>query len=194
MIQAGFVIENPRTQSRAVVLESDAETSGMGWLIEVTSIPAAGPDTPEHLHLTWTETFEIIQGTAYYRLDGVQHTLQTGERITMPPRLRHVHPWNASNSPLVYRQRTDLGQRDPGTVQDVLGVVATVAGLAQAGKVNKRGVPTNPLQLAAMLQIMAKHGTFDSSLPIGVQNLAAATLGRLAHALGYRGVDPQYGG
>ncbi len=194
MIQTGFVFENPRTQSRSVVLESDAETAGMGWLIEVTLFPGAGADTPEHLHLTWTETFEIIQGTAYYKLDGVQHTLQPGERVTMPPRQRHMHPWSASDSALVYRQRTDLGQRNPAGVQEFLGAFATLAGLARAGKANKRGMPTNPLQLAATLQIMAKHGTYDSTVPIAAQNLAAATLGRLAHALGYRGVDPQYVG
>ncbi len=73
----------------------------------------------------------------------------------------------------------------------MLGAVATLAGLAQAGKVDKRGAPTNPLQLAATLQILVKHGIYDSSLPIAVQNLAAATLGRLALALGYRGVYPQ---
>ncbi len=109
MIQPGFVIENPRTQSRIVVLESDAETSGMGWLLEVTLGPGAGPIVPEHLHLTWTETFEIMEGTAYYKLDGAQHTLQKGERVTVPPRRHHVHPWSASDSALVYRQRTDLG-------------------------------------------------------------------------------------
>lgn len=30
MIQPGFVFENPRTQSRSVVLESDAEIAGRG--------------------------------------------------------------------------------------------------------------------------------------------------------------------
>ena len=194
MIQTGFVIENPRMQSRIVVLESDAETSGIGWLLEVTLGPGAGPVGLDHLHLTWTETFEIIQGTAYYKLDGAQHTLQTGGRFTVTPRQHHVHPWSASDSALVYRQRTDFGQRDPGAVHNVLGAFATLAGLAQVGKVDKRWVPTNPLQLAAFLQVMVKHGTYGSSVPIAVQNLAAATLGRLADALGYRGVYPQYVG
>lgn len=191
MIQAGFVIENPRMQSRIVVLESDAETAGTGWLLEVTLSPGAGPVAPEHLHLTWTETFEIIQGTAYYKLDGVQYTLQPGGRFTVTPRQRHVHPWSASDGALVYRERADFGQRNPGAAQDVLGAIATAARLAQAGKVGKRGVPTNPLQLAASLQLVVKHGIYDASVPITVQNLAAATLGRLAHAVGYRGVYPQ---
>ena len=42
MIHAGFVIESPLTQSRTVVLESDAETNGTSWLLEIT----CPPDTP----------------------------------------------------------------------------------------------------------------------------------------------------
>src|SRR3954447_14768490 len=100
MIQAGFEIENPRTQSRTVVV--DVDTAGMGGLLEVTCVPQAGPDIAEHLHLRWTETFEVIQGTGSYKLDGVQRTLQSGERFTVPPRRRHMHPWNAGDGVLVY--------------------------------------------------------------------------------------------
>jgi quercetin dioxygenase-like cupin family protein len=92
MIRAGFVIENPITRSRTTVVESDAETRGMGWLLAVTCVPKAGPDIAEHVHMTWTETFEILQGTAHYTIDGIQKTAAAGERFTVLPRQRHVHP------------------------------------------------------------------------------------------------------
>jgi hypothetical protein len=38
MIRAGFTIENPMTKSCTVVLESDAETNGMGWLQDVLGV------------------------------------------------------------------------------------------------------------------------------------------------------------
>jgi quercetin dioxygenase-like cupin family protein len=103
MIRAGFIFENPLTQSRVEVLEGDAETKGTGWLLEVHCIPKAPSDIPEHLHLTWTETFEIISGTAYYKLDGIQKTAKAGEKFVVLARHLHIHPWNAGDTEMVYR-------------------------------------------------------------------------------------------
>lgn len=194
MIRAGFVIENPLTQSRTTVIESDAETKGMGWLLETRSAPNARADIVEHIHLTWTETFEVISGTAYYKLDGVQKTLQAGEKFVVLPGHTHVHPWNAGTTELVYRQRDEFGRATPDAVQDVLGVFATLAGLAREGKVNANGRPKSPLQLMATLRTLNKHGGYDTKLPPPVQDFLAATLGSLANALGYKGVYPQYVG
>ena len=192
MIRAGFTIENPITKSRTVVIESDEETKGMGWLLEVSCAPKAPPDIGEHLHLTWTETFEIISGTAYYKLNGVKKTAQAGEKIVMPPRQFQIHPWNAGETEMIYRQRDQFGQPGHQAVQDVLGVFATIAGLAREGKVDKKGLPKDPLQLAIILRTLSKYGGYDASLPIPVQNFLAATLGWLAKALGYKAVHPQY--
>jgi hypothetical protein len=192
MIRAGFTIENPITKSRTIVIESDVETKGMGWLLEIHTAPKAPPDIAEHLHLTWTETFEIISGSAHYKLNGVQKTAQAGERIVMPPGQLQIHPWNAGETEMVYRQRNQFEQPDPQAVQDVLGVFATVAGLARQGKVDNNGRPKNPLQLAVMLRTLGAYGGYDASLPVPVQNFLAATLGRLAEALGYKAIHPQY--
>ena len=191
MIRAGFMIENPLTHSRTTVVESDTETKGMSWLLEVACIPNARPDIAEHVHLTWTETFEILKGTAHYKVGGVQRMAQAGETFIVLPGQRHIHPWNAGDSELVYRQRSEFGHASPEAVQEVLGVFATIAGLARAGKVDKRGFPSNPLQLAATMRTLGKHGGYDTSIPIGVQKLIAGTLGLLAEWLGYRGVDPR---
>lgn len=192
MIRAGFVIENPLTGSRTTVVESAAETNGMGWLLEVTCTPNSGPDIPEHLHLTWTERFTIIEGTAHYKIEGIQKTAQAGESFTVLPRQLHVHPWNAGETALVFRQTSQFGDRSPEAVDDVLGVFATLAGLARSGKVDKRGLPRNPLQLAVTIRTLARHGSYDASVPIGIQRLMAGTLGRVAGWLGYAGVDPTY--
>lgn len=191
MIRAGFVIENPTTQSRTVVVESDAETDGTGWLLEVKCVPGARPDVAEHLHLAWMETFEILRGTAHYKINGIRKTAQAGEAFTVLPRQLHVHPWNAGDSDLVFRQRSEFGQSSPKAVQEVLGVFATLVGLVGEGKAGKRGLPRNPLQIFATLRTLAGHGGYDASLPIPVQNFLAATLGRLTEALGYRGVYPR---
>jgi len=110
----------------------------------------------------------------------------------MPPRVPHVHPWNAGDTEMVYRQVNDFGRPDRAAVQEVLGVFATINGLAEEGKIGRRGLPKNPLQLAATLRTLARYGGFDAKLPIPLQQLVSATLGRLAEALGYRGCYPRY--
>ncbi len=194
MIRAGFTIDNPITHARTIVLKSEVETKGTGWLVETHTIPHAPPDLPEHLHIGSTETFEIITGRACYQLDGVRHTATAGDTIVLPPRRRHIHPWNAGETELVYRQLLVYDRRNPQAVQDVLGMFATSAGLARDGKVNQRGQPKNPLQLAVMLKTLNKCGGYDAKLPIPVQRLLATTLGSLAEALGYRAIYPQYVG
>ena len=48
MIRSGFTFEHPSTKTRTVVLEAEAETNGMGWLLELTRYSAAGSDLGEH--------------------------------------------------------------------------------------------------------------------------------------------------
>jgi hypothetical protein len=192
MIRAGFVIENPLTKSRTVVVESDAETKGMGWLLEIHCAPGAKFDVPEHLHLTWTETFEILSGSAYYKLNGIQKTAAAGEKFVVLPRQLHIHPWNAGDIELVYRQTNKFQQYSPDAVQEVLGVFATRVGLAREGKVDANGRPKNLLQLAVTIRTLNKHGGYDARVPISVQNFLGATLGRLAPMLGYKAVYSQY--
>jgi hypothetical protein len=192
VIETNFVIDNPITGSHTVVLEGDAEISGGGWLLEQRALPHSDPDVPEHLHLTWTETFEIIAGSAYYRLDGVQQTAAAGDVIVVHPRRRHVHPWNAGETELVYRQRDVFDPPDPTATQEVLGVFATIADLAREGKVNHDGRVKNPLQQAAMLKVLNRHGGYDARIPTWLQDTLAATLGSLAQALGYRAIDRKY--
>jgi quercetin dioxygenase-like cupin family protein len=192
MICAGFTIESPRTRSRTVVIESDAETNGGGWLLEIHAVPDAQPDVPEHLHLTWTETFEIVSGSAYYTLNGMKNTARKGDKFVVLPGQLHVHPWNAGDTELVYRQRDKFDQPNSQAVQDVLGVFATRAGLAREGKVDENGRPKNPLQLAVTLRLLNKYGGYDASIPMYLQDFLGFTLGWLAERLGYKGVYPQY--
>lgn len=77
-------------------------------------------------------------------------------------------------------------------MQDVLGVFATLAGLAREGKVNARGEPKNPLQQAVTLKTLNRPGGYDAKAPKWVQDMLSATLGSLAEALGYRAIDPQF--
>ena len=194
MIRKGFTIESPRTGSRTVVLKSDLETNGSGWELEIRCLPKAGPDIAEHLHLSWTETFEIVSGTAFYKLDGVRKTAGAGESFVVHPRHFHIHPWNAGEVEMVYRQINQFEQPSPQAAQDVLGTFATIAGLTREGRVRTDGLPKNPFQLAVTMRTLNKHGGYDAKLSVGAQNFLSATLGRLTEAFGYRAVYPRFVG
>ena len=77
-------------------------------------------------------------------------------------------------------------------MQDVLGVFATIAGLAQEGKVSSHGTPKHPLQLAATMKTLNKYGGYDAKLPRWAQNLLSATLGSLAERMGYKAIYPRF--
>jgi mannose-6-phosphate isomerase-like protein (cupin superfamily) len=191
VIRSGFETADPITQTRIVVVKAAEETSGRGWVTEVHCAQGGAP-FPPHVHQTWTETFEILEGTAICRLGTQEHRLARGESIVMPPRVPHIHPWNAGSGEMVFRHNNDFGATTPEAVTDVIGAFATMFGLAREGKVGKRGLPKNPLQLAATARTLTKHQSFDAAIPIPIQLAVSATLGRLAEALGYRGVYDRY--
>ena len=192
MISQGFETTDPITKTRLVVVKAAQDTGGRGWVTEVHCPEGAAPWGPAHVHRTWTETFDILQGTASCRLGTTVHTLQTGERIVMPPGVPHVHPWNTGSGVMVFRHTNEFGASTPEAVHDVLGAFATINGLAREGRIGKNGLPKNPLQAAATIRTLTKHGGFDAVLPISPQLAVSATLGRLAEALGYRAVYDRY--
>ena len=191
MITAGFETTDPVTGTHIIVIKGAAETAGRGWVTEVHCPAGALPYVMAHVHHTWTETFEILEGTASYRLGKDVHTIRAGESVVMPPNVAHVHPWNTGSGELVYRQINDFGAATPDAVHDVIGAFATINGLAREGRVWK-GMPKNPLQAAATLRTLAKHRGFDAAIPIALQLALSATLGRFAEAVGYRGVYDRY--
>jgi mannose-6-phosphate isomerase-like protein (cupin superfamily) len=193
MIKAGFTFEHPITKTQTTVIESDAETNGMGWLVEITTRSKL-PEIAEHLHKNWTETFEIISGTAKYSLDGVEGTIKAGESFVVNPSHLHVHPWSADGEPMVYRQKNRFAKADPSAVQDVLGVFATNAGLIRDRKKRPMTKFARTMQQSATVRAVVKHGNYTAEPSIFIQNVIAATLGLLAVLLGYKAVYPEYVG
>ena len=189
MIRAGFTFEHPTTKTRTVVLESDAETNGMGWLLEVTRYSKSGSDLGEHLHQTWTETFEILKGTAKYKLDGNERIAKAGESFVVEPGHFHVHPWNAVDEELVYRQRDRFERPSPEAVQDILGIFATRTGMAR-DHIRYKGFAKLLFQ-SATIRTAIKHGNYVASPSMFMQRVLGSTLGVLAELLGYKAVDPK---
>ena len=68
MIRAGFETTEPFTLPGTVVVEGAEETVGGGWVIEVHCPEGARPAILEHVHVTWSETFEILEAVSYTHL------------------------------------------------------------------------------------------------------------------------------
>jgi mannose-6-phosphate isomerase-like protein (cupin superfamily) len=192
MITAGFETTDPITKTRLVVVKGAQETAGRGWVTEVYCPEGAAPWGTAHVHRTWTETFEILQGSASYRLGTTVQTLRAGQTVVMPPGVAHVHPWNTGSAVMIFRHTNDFGASTPEAVHDVLGAFATINGLAREGRIGRQGLPKNPLQAAATIRTLTKHGGFDAVVPIPLQLGLSATLGRLAEVLGYRAIYDRY--
>ena len=180
MIRAGFETTHPITGIRTILVEGAEETNGRGWTIEVHTPPGAVSMLPEHYHWTWTETFEILEGRARCSVGGIERTLHAGQSIVMEPKMRHVHPHNIGRGALVYRQTDDFGGVDRSAVHDILGVAATLNGLAGEGKLDATGRPRHLLQFAATLRALVRHGGFDGEGAVAVQLAVSATLGPFA--------------
>jgi hypothetical protein len=192
MIRAGFTFEHPITKTRTVVLEAARETRDMGWLLEVTRYSASGSDLGEHLHQTWTETFEILKGTAKYSVDGTERIAQARQSFVVEPGHFHIHPWNADEGELVYHQRSRFDRPNPAAIQDILGIFATRTGMIRDG-IRLKGA-AKVLMQAATIRTAIKHGNYVAKPSIAAQKLVAVTLGLLGEVLGYRAVRAKYVG
>jgi quercetin dioxygenase-like cupin family protein len=192
MIKAGFETTDPRTGTRTVVIKAADETGGRGWVLDVHCPQGAPVSNPPHLHKTWVETFEILQGTAVYVLNREERTLNTGESVVLPAGVPHTHPRNTGTGAMVYRQTNDFGASTPEVVAEVMGALATLNGLAREGRVNARGLPKNPFQVLATGRIYTKHGTYDAAIPVPIQTGLVAIFGPLVEALGYHGIYDRF--
>lgn len=192
MIEAGYTTQEPRTQSHIEFISVGRNADGDDFVLECRCPAGSGPWVLNHIHLSWEERFEILSGTAQYEIDGEARTVQAGETVVVAAGQKHVHPYSAGDTELVYRQHARFDTPDPEAVDDVFGAFATLFGLAREGKVDRKGLPRNPLQFAATLRTLVKHDGFDAAVPIPVQRVVAATLGRAAEAMGYRSSYPRY--
>ena len=192
MIKPGFTITEPVTNTQTIVVQLGREENGHDFIWEVRCPVGAGPFILEHIHQDWKETFKILEGEARYKLNGKEETAKAGDTIVMPAGQHHIHPWNSGDTEMVYQQFVDLPTANPEAVQDIVSAFATLFGMSREGKVDKKGLPKNILQFAATLRTFVKHRGYDSSVPIPVQRIVAATLGRLAETLGYKSSYSRY--
>lgn len=184
----GLTLHNTRTGMVARVLEADE--TGRHFTLEYTLPAGLGPSIDAHLHQHWSESFEILSGTARYRLGGAVHTLAAGESVSLPTNTPHVHPWNVGKEQLRVRQTTTLLRPSPEAIQDTFRAFAMLYWLTNEGKVDAKG-KLHPLQGALILRTLQRHGGFLAGTPIPVQRALVGLLAVLGERRGYLEFDPR---
>src|SRR5215831_13073204 len=181
MSKAGDVFENPVTGERAVVRIGTKETSGELLVVDLYIRPG-GAVMGEHIHPAIEERFTVLRGQVGFRLSGRVATAEPGVTLIAPPGVPHDW-WNASpGEALVCVEVRPAARFD--------AFIANAFGLAQDGKVNRRGMP-NPLQLAVFAREFDDVVRFTRP-PRVVQRALFGLLAPVAWLLGYRGSYPEY--
>ena len=101
MARAGDTVENSATGERVTFVRTAADTGGE--LLELELVwPRPGHRAPEHVHPEMEERYEVLEGRAAFRIDGVERTAEAGEQVTVPPGTRHL-AWNPTDDPVRLR-------------------------------------------------------------------------------------------
>jgi quercetin dioxygenase-like cupin family protein len=181
VLRAGDTIHNPVTGERAIVLEPHSENPDRRTVTELLLDPGAAV-AGEHMHPTIHESFEVLQGTLDYRLDGVEGTAGPGDRLEIPAGAWHDW-WHSGEGETIVRVSVTPGDRFDGLIR-------TLWGLACDGRTNDKGMP-------GLLQLIATGDEFSDVIvfrrpPPAIQRLTAALLLPIARRRGYRGTYPRY--
>ena len=175
MTNLGRSIEHPVTGESMTFLLTGCDTNGELLRIDMR-VRTGGFVSGEHIHPRQEERFRIDQGQITLRIRGQEQRYGAGEHVTIPPGTPHVW-WNSGSDEL----RVLLEFRPAGRFAEF---ITTYFALARAGRVNKRGIPTNPLQLAVTFAAY-QDDLQAMSPPIALQRILFAVVAPLGRLLGY---------
>lgn len=167
-------IEHGITGEKITFLESCHETNGEYLKIKV-ELPPNGEGPPLHYHGAFEELFEVIEGELAITLEEEEKILPAGESVIVPKYVNHRFR-NASNEPVTFYVTLTPGHYFEESMRIAYGLIADK-------RVNKQGLPKNPLHTALMLKM---QDTNITSMPKIVQTLI---FGGLAKVAKWTGVD-----
>ena len=182
MATTGQILVNPETGNTFEFIETAQDTNGARVTIK-TTIKSKGELVANHLHLLQDETFEVISGRLTIIRNGQLHTLEAGEKITLPKNQPHNH-YNQDDSPVTYIQTTT-------PALDFEHLIETLVGLATDGKL-KNGKAGLVQELVILKYLDSK--AYLSGIPLRVQDVLKNVVAPVGRALGFRAVYKQYSG
>jgi len=169
MINPGDTLENPVTGERFTFTHTAATTDGELLAFDFALRPGGAVPIP-HVHPIQTERFEVLEGEMRFKVGRRTVVAGPGEVVEVAPGVSHSFA-NAGEA----EARLRVEVRPALAMEEMF---ADVIAMAQAGRMNRRGMPRNLFDLA----ILAR--TYDQEahapmLSVGVQRLLLAPLVRL---------------
>ena len=88
------MVENPRSGERVEFVSETSEALTM-----LTTWTRPGHRIAEHIHPNMEERFEVLEGRAAFRVDGIEIVAAAGEIVIAWPGSRHL-AWNPTDAPV----------------------------------------------------------------------------------------------
>ena len=169
-ITPGQTLENPVTGERFTFTHTAASTDGELLAVDFALRPGGAVPIP-HVHPVQTERFEVTEGLMRFRV-GLRTVLAgPGDVIEVEPGVMHSFA-NAGED----EARLRVEVRPALQMEEMF---AEVVAMAEAGRMGKRGMPRNLLDLADLARRYDQeaHAPFMS---VGVQRFLLAPLVAMA--------------
>ena len=141
MIAPGQTLENPVTGERFEFIETAATTGGELLAFEL-GLRAGGGVPMQHVHPIQTERFEVVEGEMRFRVGGRAVDAGPGAVVEVEPGVRHGF---ANLGEGYARVRVEV--RPALAMEEMF---AEVIAMAEAGRMTRRGMPRNLLDLALL--------------------------------------------
>ena len=170
MITPGQTLENPVTGERFTFIDTAASTGGELLSFELGLRPGGAVPVP-HVHPIQTERFAVVAGRMRVRVGRRTVVAGPGEVVEIAPGVTHGF---ANDGDEDARVRVEV--RPALRMEEMFADVVAMAG---AGRMSRRGLPRNVLDLAMLARTYDQeaHAPF---LSVGLQRLLLAPLVALA--------------
>jgi len=139
MISPGQTIENPVTGERFTFTDTAATTGGELLAFDFALRPGGAVPIP-HVHPVQTERFEVTEGRMTFRVGLRKVEAGPGDVVEVAPGVAHSFA-NAGDD----EARLHVEVRPALAMEDMF---AEVVAMAESGRMNRRGMPRNLLDLA----------------------------------------------
>src|SRR3954452_7773780 len=140
-IAPGQTLENPVTGERFTFTHTAASTGGALLAFDLALRPGGAVPIP-HVHPKQTERFEVLDGRMRFRVGLRTRPAGAGDVVAVAPGVVHAF---ASAGDTEARLRVEV--RPALRMEQMLLEVVT---MARAGRMTRRGLPRNPLELAVL--------------------------------------------
>jgi mannose-6-phosphate isomerase-like protein (cupin superfamily) len=173
MIVPGQTLENPVTGERFTFTHTAASTGGELLAFELALRPG-GAVPMAHVHPIQTERFEILDGRMRFRIGRRRVHAGPGDVVDVPPGVAHSFA-NAGDKEAHVRVEVR-----PALAMEQMFTEAVA--MARAGRMNRRGLPRNLLDLA----VIARKYDQEAHAPLLEVRLQRLLLAPLVFLAGHR--------